>query len=328
MPRSRRTNAHEHRRTLHSPADRGIGIDEVVDDVKQLLGSLQTQLPASVKLSTLYDRSVSIRQSVDDVQFTLVLAICLVVLVIFCSCGTFRRRSFRASRCPCRSWPRSGPCICWDSRPKLAQIPGIRAFVQNLPPIRIGGQLTKSLYQLCLQGPDTDDLYQQVPALEAKLRQLPGLVDVTSDLQIKNPQVNIQIDRDRASALGVTPQQIEDALYDAYGARQISTIDTPNNQYKVIVELLPKYQEDPSVLPLLYIRSSQGKLVPLDTVAQMSRSVGPLTVNHVGQLPAVTLSFNLRPAAKKRIRSKPETILCIPLRHTCASKPHNLLLKS
>ena len=185
--------------------------------------------------------------------------------------------------------------IIQELRLKLAQIPGIRAFVQNLPPIRIGGQLTKSLYQLCLQGPDTDELYRQVPALEAKIRQLPGLVDVTSDLQIKNPQVNIEIDRDRASALGVMPQQIEDALYDAYGARQISTIDTPNNQYKVVVELLPKYQEDPSVLPLLYIRSAQGKLVPLDAVAKMSRSVGPMTVNHVGQLPAVTLSFNLRP---------------------------------
>jgi hydrophobic/amphiphilic exporter-1 (mainly G- bacteria), HAE1 family len=185
--------------------------------------------------------------------------------------------------------------IIQELRPKLAKVPGIRAFVQNLPPIRIGGQLTKSLYQLSLQGPDTEELYRQTPLLEEKIKQIPGLIDVTSDLQVKNPQVNIEIDRDRASALGVTSQQIEDALYDAYGARQISTIDTPNNQYKVVVELLPQYQLDPSVLPLLYIRSSQGKLVPLDAVARLSRSVGPLTVNHVGQLPAVTISFNLRP---------------------------------
>jgi HAE1 family hydrophobic/amphiphilic exporter-1 len=185
--------------------------------------------------------------------------------------------------------------IIQDIRRKTAGIPGIMLFLQNLPPIRIGGQLTKSAYQFTLQDPDTQELYRYAPLLEAKLRELPGLQDVTSDLQIKNPQVNIEIDRDKASALGVTAQQIEDALYTAYGSRQISTIYAPNNQYQVIMELLPEYQADPAALSLLYVRSSQGELVPLGTVARISQGLGPLTVNHLGQLPSVTISFNLKP---------------------------------
>ena len=133
------------------------------------------------------------------------------------------------------------------------------------------------------------------PLLEAKLRELPGSQDVTSDLQIKNPQVNVEIDRDKASALGVTAQQIEDALYTAYASRQISTIYAPNNEYQVIMELEPQYQTDPSALSLLYIRSSSGQLVPLDAVASLTAESGPLTVNHLGQIPSVTLSFNLKP---------------------------------
>jgi HAE1 family hydrophobic/amphiphilic exporter-1 len=185
--------------------------------------------------------------------------------------------------------------IIEELRPKLASVPGIRAFPQILPPIRIGGQLTKSHYQLTLQAADTDELYRVAPALEAKLRELPGLLDVTSDLQIKNPQVELQIDRDRATALGVTAQQIEDALYTAYGTRQVSTIYAPNNQYRVITELLPEYQADPAAMGLLHVRSSRGALVPLEAVAEVKRSLGPLTVTHLGQLPAVTLSFNLKP---------------------------------
>jgi hydrophobic/amphiphilic exporter-1 (mainly G- bacteria), HAE1 family len=182
-----------------------------------------------------------------------------------------------------------------ELRPKLAAVPGIQVFMQNLPPIRIGGLLTKSQYQFTLQSPDTEELFRYAPILEEKLRQLPGLQDVTSDLEIKNPQVNIDIDRDKASALGVTAQQIEDALANAYSSRQISTIFAPNNEYQVILELEPRYQMDPSALSLLYIRSATGALVPLNTVATVTQSVGPLTVNHLGQLPAVTLSFNLKP---------------------------------
>ena len=185
--------------------------------------------------------------------------------------------------------------IIEELRPQLSTIPGIRAFLQNLPTIRIGGQLTKSLYQFTLQSPAVEDLYQYAPLLESKLRTVPILQDVTTDLQIKNPQITIDINRDKAMAMGVSAQQIEDALYSSFSARQVSTIYAPNNQYKVIVELEPRYQEDPAILSLLYIRATSGALVPLSTVAHITRSVGPLTVNHLGQLPAVTISFNLKP---------------------------------
>jgi hydrophobic/amphiphilic exporter-1 (mainly G- bacteria), HAE1 family len=189
--------------------------------------------------------------------------------------------------------------IIRDLRPKLAAVPGINAFPQLLPPIRIGGNLTKSQYQFTLQTPDTNELYRYAPKLETKLRNDPQfrnqLQDVTSDLYITNPQVNVEIDRDKASALGVTADQIENALYTAYGQRQISTIYAPNNAYRVITELQDQYQKDPSALSLLYVRSSKGQLVPLNAVAKLRRTVGPLTINHLGQLPAVTISFNLRP---------------------------------
>ena len=180
-------------------------------------------------------------------------------------------------------------------RAKLAAVPGIKAYLQNPPPIRIGGQLTKSLYQLTLQGPDTAELYRRSAELEAKLHELPGLQEVTSDLLIQNPQVDVSIDRDRALALGVSAQQIEDALYSAFGSRWISTIYAPQNEYRVLIELLPERQRDATDLSSLYVRASSGSLVPLESVARVSRSLGPLSVNHFGQLPAVTISFNLKP---------------------------------
>jgi HAE1 family hydrophobic/amphiphilic exporter-1 len=185
--------------------------------------------------------------------------------------------------------------IIEELRPKLGAVPGIRVYLQNLPPIRIGGMLTKSLYQLTLQSPDTAELYRYAPILEEKMKALPGLEDVTSDLLIQNPQVNVEINRDKAATLAVSAQQIEDALYTAYGSRQISTIYTPNNEYQVIMELQPQYQLDPSAMQWLYLRSSNNQLVPLDVVAKLTRTTGPLTVNHAGQLPAVTMSFNLKP---------------------------------
>lgn len=185
--------------------------------------------------------------------------------------------------------------IIQELRKKVSGVVGIQMFMQNLPPIRIGGQLTKSQYQYTLQSPDTEELYKYSSILEAKLRELSELQDVTSDLQIKNPQVNVEIDRDKASALGVTAEQIEDALSSAYGSRQVSTIYAPNNQYRVILEVEPQYQMDPAALSMLYVRSSSGRLVPLNAVARLTQGVGPLSVNHLGQLPSVTLSFNLRP---------------------------------
>ena len=185
--------------------------------------------------------------------------------------------------------------VIQELNPKFAAIPGIRVFLQNPPPIRIGGQLTKSLYQFTLQSPDMAALYDGAKQLEAKLRDLPELVNVTSDLQISNPQATVQINRDRAAALGVTAEQVERALYTAYGSAQVSTIYTPTNQYWVEMELLPEYQRDLSALNLLYVRSNTGALVPLASLATIGSSVGPLTVNHAGQLPSVTISFDLRP---------------------------------
>ncbi|PYS21666.1 MAG: acriflavine resistance protein B [Acidobacteria bacterium] len=221
-----------------------------------------------------------------------------------------------------------------DLRPKLAAVPGMQIFLQNPPLVQVGGQVTKSPYQLTLQGPDQKELYASANALLQKMANLPHLLDVTSDIQIRNPQLNVDIDRDKASAVGVTVQQIEDALNDAYGTRQISTIYATSNEYQVILEVKPEYQEDPSALGRLYIHSTAapstvsqvnqvqgalaqpsstvvnsaqapaglttpgqtttGRLIPLNTVATFSRGVGPLLVNHLGQLPSATISFNLR----------------------------------
>jgi HAE1 family hydrophobic/amphiphilic exporter-1 len=198
-------------------------------------------------------------------------------------------------------------------RLKFAGIPGIKVYLQNPPVIRVGGHLTKSPYQYTIQGPSIDELYYWAPIIETKFRNLPELQDVTSDLQIVSPQVVLDIDRKKATALGVTAQQIEDTLYSAYGSRQVSTIYAPNNEYQVILEVEPKYQRDPSSLAMLYTQSSNGRLIPLESVTTLVRSIGPLTVNHTGQLPSVTISFNLRPGvalgdAVKRITKLVEEI--------------------
>jgi HAE1 family hydrophobic/amphiphilic exporter-1 len=212
-------------------------------------------------------------------------------------------RGFLASNqgiCFIRFKPRSQRKLTVDQeiaklRPQLMAVPGIMAFIQNPPPIQIGGRLSKSLYQVTLQGSDTQELYNYATLLETKMKSLPGLIDVTSDLQIKNPQVEVQIDRDKASSYGVTAQAVEDTLYNAYGSRQVSTIYAPNNTYQVILEVEDQYQEDPAALSMLYVHSSPGQLVPLSAVARISRDLGPLSINHTGQIPSVTLSFNLAP---------------------------------
>ena len=181
-----------------------------------------------------------------------------------------------------------------EFREKFSTVTGINAYMQNLPPIQVGGQLTKSQYQLALQSPDTAELYRDSTSFMKEMAKLPGLTDVTTDLLIANPQVNVNIDRDKASALGVSAQQVEDALYTAYGQRQISTIYAPNDEYWVVMELEDKYQADPAALSMLYVHSSSGNLVPLNAVANLTTNLGPLTVNHLGQLPAVTISFNLK----------------------------------
>ncbi len=179
--------------------------------------------------------------------------------------------------------------------PKLNAVPGMRVFLQNPPPVRIGSRFAKSQYQFTLQGTDLVSLYENAGKLEGKLRALPQLDNVTSDLQIRNPEIRVELDRDRAAALGVSPRQVDEALYDAYGSRQVSTIFTPNNQYWVVMELLPQYQRDVSALQLLNVRSNTGSLVPIGTVARLTPALGPLSVSHAGQVPAVTMSFDLKP---------------------------------
>src|SRR5260221_5685157 len=174
-------------------------------------------------------------------------------------------------------------------RPKLAKVVGMKVYPQNVPTIRIGG-LTKSPYQYVIQGANTEQLYQWAPRIEEKLRTLPGIIDVSSDLQIARPQVNVEIDREKAAAVGVSPQMIESTLGFAFGAQQVSTIYTATNQYWVILELDPRYQREPSALGLLYVRSSTGALVPLNAVARLTYGVGPLSITHQGQLPSVTIS--------------------------------------
>jgi HAE1 family hydrophobic/amphiphilic exporter-1 len=180
-------------------------------------------------------------------------------------------------------------------RPKLAGIPGMNVFMQIPPAIQIGGRASGSQYQFQLQSADIAALDSAAERMEARMEAITEIQDVSSDLQISNPQVLVQIDRDRAASLGVTAEQIESALYDAYGSRQVSTIFTPNNQYTVIMELLPEFQRDISALGMLYIRSRQGGLVPLSAVADMRENIGPLQITHAGQLPSVTISFNMRP---------------------------------
>jgi HAE1 family hydrophobic/amphiphilic exporter-1 len=182
-----------------------------------------------------------------------------------------------------------------DLRTKLNRIPGVRAYVQNPPPIRLGGRGGNANYQYTMQGTDTSVLYASAQSMLDKMRKMPGLTDVATDLQMKNPTLLVDVDRQKAAALGLSMQQVEDALYSAYGMRQVSTIYAPNNEYQVIMELDPTFQGDPASLSMLYVRATGGQLVPLDTVARRVPSFGPLAVNHSGQLPSVTISFNLKP---------------------------------
>ncbi len=183
--------------------------------------------------------------------------------------------------------------IVADFRRDLSGIAGLKVFPQNPPTIRIGGMQTKSLYQFTLFGPDLDQLYAAAGVMEDRMRGIPGIVDVTTDLQLTSPQVLVDINRDKASALGISAARIERALGSAYAARQISTIYTPNNQYRVIIEAADSFKREAEDLSRLYIRSDKGRLVALDTIATFKTQVGPLSVQHLGQLPAVTLSFDL-----------------------------------
>ncbi|HTA63970.1 MAG TPA: efflux RND transporter permease subunit, partial [Xanthomonadaceae bacterium] len=185
--------------------------------------------------------------------------------------------------------------VVQELRTKLTGIPGLQVYLQNIPIIRIGGNLTKTQYQYTLQDIDTKELFAFVPKLVDAIGKLPGFQDVTSDLLIATPEVDVHIDRDAASAVGVSAAQIENALYTAFGPEQVSTIYTSIDQYWVLMQVDPQKQNDPDVLGRIYIHSDGGQLVPLSSVAHFDKSVGPATIGHLGQIPAVTLSFNLAP---------------------------------
>jgi HAE1 family hydrophobic/amphiphilic exporter-1 len=173
--------------------------------------------------------------------------------------------------------------------------PGIQIFFQPIQNIKLGGRLNKSEYQYTLQSNDTNALFRAAPELRDKIAKLPGLLDVTTDLYVKNPQVTIDVDREKSMVYGVSVDQVRQQLYDAFGSRQVATIYTPANNYEVILETKPEFQQSPNDLDKVYLKTSSGTVVPLSAVTRFVRTVGPLQVNHQGQQPAVTISFNLRP---------------------------------
>jgi HAE1 family hydrophobic/amphiphilic exporter-1 len=188
--------------------------------------------------------------------------------------------------------------VIQDLRRALGAVPSLRTFPVNPPPISLAGGGGRAQYSVTLQDADTGALYAAAPKLEARMRTLPALVDVNSDLRLAMPRVTVEIDRDRAAALQISPLSIEDALYTAFGSRQVSVVNAPEDQYDVLMELEPGFRLAPGALSLVYVRAgATGKLVPLDSLAKLGRGVGPLSVNHAGQLPAVNISFNVAPGS-------------------------------
>jgi HAE1 family hydrophobic/amphiphilic exporter-1 len=185
--------------------------------------------------------------------------------------------------------------IIEELRSTLATVPGIRVFLSNPPAIRIGGRQARSEYQFTLQGMDTQELYRVAPVFQQALGKVDRLQDISSDLQITTPQITVDLNREQIAALGLTVDQVEAALNTAYGSRQVSQIFAPDDQYQVIMQVPPEYQRDPAALSKLYLQAPNDKLVPLSSVVTTRQSVGPQSVNHAGQLPAVTISFNLKP---------------------------------
>jgi HAE1 family hydrophobic/amphiphilic exporter-1 len=190
--------------------------------------------------------------------------------------------------------------IIEELRPKLNRIPGIRVSLTNPPAIRIGGgpgggRGGGGAYQIALQDPDTEELYRLAPQFEANLREIPGLQDINSDLQLRTPQLTVDLDREQIAQLGLTVDQVQSALSSAYSARQVSQIFAPDDEYQVMMQVAPEFQQNPAALSMLYVQGAGGKLIPLSSVVTTRQTVGPQSINHISQLPSVTLSFNLQP---------------------------------
>jgi HAE1 family hydrophobic/amphiphilic exporter-1 len=194
-----------------------------------------------------------------------------------------------------RNQRESATVVMLRMRQKATQVPGMQAFFQSIQNLNIGGRPSKSQYQYTLQSGDTESLYRLAPEMRDNIAKVPGLLDITTDLYIKNPQMTVDIDREKAAVYGVTVDQVRNQLYNAYGARQVGTIYMPSNDYQIILEAQPQFRVDPSDLSKLYVKTTNNQTIPLDAVAKLVPSVGPLQINHQGQQPAVTISFNLAP---------------------------------
>ena len=180
-------------------------------------------------------------------------------------------------------------------RRSVSVVAGVNVFFQPVQNISVGGIVSKSQYQYTLQSSDTAALYTYAPILTNKIADLDMLRDVTSDLQITNPQLTIDVDRDKAAALGLTEDQVRSVLYSQFGTRQVATLYTPNNQYQIIIENAPAFQKDAADLAQVYLRTGNGRVVPIESIATIRSTTGPLQVAHQQQQPAVTISFNLAP---------------------------------
>jgi multidrug efflux pump len=223
-----------------------------------------------------------------------------------------------------RDWLQKDGAIFWPDMARLkarvAGVEGVGLFMQVRQDIQIGGRPSKTQYQYTLQDADTDELSRWASILAERLRLLPELRDVTTDQQASASRATLHIDRDTASRLGITPQAIDDTLYDAFGQRQVATLFTELNQYRVVLELDPRYQLSTEALKHLYVRSaSSGQLVPMSLIATLEEDVAPITINHQGLFPSITLSFNIAPGhalgdavaaitAAARAAGKPDTV--------------------
>jgi HAE1 family hydrophobic/amphiphilic exporter-1 len=209
--------------------------------------------------------------------------------------GSMNQARFNVQLTPRRNRPIAAADIAQQIRPGLLRFPGFRAFVSLPPAIQIGGRMGNSSYNLTVQSADTSILYDWAKQLEAAVAALPEVQDVSDDMQMKSPRVNLVLDRDMAAQLGLSASDIETALYDGFGPQWSSTIYGRATQYKVLLELDPRYQEQADSLDKIAFKSSTGALVPYEAVVKPKETVGPQTVNHVGELPAVSISFGLKP---------------------------------
>ena len=270
-------------------------------DVSYFSGSLEASQDSS------FDRMVSYGQEVNKILATVPWIQSYISGVETQNSGWFWVNLVDEKHRP------KGDVIIADLQKRLNAIPGLNVYLRHGDFVTLGQNEERSQYSAALQSPDAEELYRWAPRLKAKLQSLPELANVSSDLQMSAPRVNVDIRRDLAMSLNVDPEKIANTLYDAYGNRRANTITVASEQYDVILEVASEYQRDPAALGNLYLQSTTGRLVPLSAVTSLTQTVAPLTVNHVGQFPAVTFQFDLKPgisldAATKIVRKASEEI--------------------